>query len=225
MLRRSREDLKDTIDVARQMYRECRRVEGQGKAISFPEWCRLSHGVSGERCRCHELSGLVPHTGLCGGTDAVPEFCGYLQAIRDIANDVGARCQFRATCNPGGPGPSLGQELDHRQRRVPPGQGSAETGLIRIFIPAKISDNPSLLNNDPGLHQPPAGLGLPRPRQAWLEGDWNVIEGAFFPEFDPDRHVITPPRIPLHWTRFRSHGLGQRHPLLHSAGGWWCRKI
>ena len=69
----------------------------------------------------------------------------------------------------------------------------AETGLIRIFIPAKISDNPALLNNDPGYINRLRASGSPALVRAWLEGDWNIIEGAFFPEFDPTRHVITPP--------------------------------
>ena len=129
--------------------RECRRMEGQGEAIPFPEWCRLSHGVSGERCRCHELSGLEPHPGLCRGTDAVPvSSAGIFRLFATLRTTSGARCQFRATCNPGGPGHHWVKNwiIDNGPYRP---IKDAETGLIRIFIPAKINDNPALLNNDP----------------------------------------------------------------------------
>ena len=76
-----------------------------------------------------------------------------------------------------------------------------------------------LLNNDPGYINRLRASGSPALVRAWLDGDWNIIEGAFFPEFDPTRHVITPPRIPLHWTRFRSMDWGSASPLLHRLVG------
>ena len=45
-----------------------------------------------------------------------------------------------------------------------------------------------------------------------------MIEGAFFPEFDPARHVITPFRMPLSWTRFRRMDWGSASPF---SIGWW----
>ena len=194
-------------------------MEGQGEAIPFPEWCRLSHGVSGERCRCHELPGLEPHPSLRRGADPVPVECWYLQVVCDLENNLVARAASSA--RPATPaaraitGSRTGLSTTAPYQPIK----DHETGLIRIFIPAKINDNPALLDNDPELYQPPAGLRLPALVRAWLDGDWNVIEGAFFPEFDPNRHVITPFRMPLHWTRFRSHGLGlARAP---SRIGWW----
>jgi hypothetical protein len=92
------------------------------------------------------------------------------------------------------------------------------TGLIRIFIPAKISDNPALLNSDPNYINRLRASGSAALVKAWLEGDWNIIEGAFFPEFDPSRHIITPFQIPLNWTRFRSMDWGSATPF---SIGWW----
>jgi hypothetical protein len=61
--------------------------------------------------------------------------------------------------------------------------------------------------------------GAPELVRAWLEGDWNVIAGAFFPEFDMSRHVIAPRELPEHWFRFRSLDWGSARPF---SVGWWA---
>jgi hypothetical protein len=55
--------------------------------------------------------------------------------------------------------------------------------------------------------------------QAWLYGDWSIIEGAFFEEWDPDKHIISPFVIPAHWTRFTSADWGSAAPF---AVHWWA---
>ena len=67
-----------------------------------------------------------------------------------------------------------------------------DTGLSRVFIPAKVSDNPKLLEADPRYIDRLKSVGSPQRVRAWLEGDWTVVEGAFFSEWDPKRHVIAP---------------------------------
>ena len=94
-----------------------------------------------------------------------------------------------------------------------------ETGISRVFIPAKVSDNPALLEADPRYVDRLKAVGSPERVRAWLEGDWNVVEGSFFPEFTHARHVIPPFPIPADWTKFRDGlGLAQRR----SAFGWWA---
>ena len=60
------------------------------------------------------------------------------------------------------------------------------------FIPAKVFDNAALLDSSPEYVARLEGLP-PRLRDAWLYGKWDVFEGQFFPEFDPERHVCQPP--------------------------------
>ena len=85
-------------------------------------------------------------------------------------------------------------------------------------VRTQVGINPALLSNDPAYINRLRASGSPALVRAWLEGDWNVIEGAFFPEFDPNRHVITPFRMPLSWTRFRSIDWGSASPF---SIGWW----
>jgi hypothetical protein len=84
------------------------------------------------------------------------------------------------------------------------------TGLKRIFIPARIQDNPTLLANNPEYIQQLMSLSEAE-KKAKLYGDWDTYEGQVFNEFrleplsdEPDnaRHVIEPFSIPSWWPRF-----------------------
>ena len=76
----------------------------------------------------------------------------------------------------------------------------------RRFIPAKLSDNPYLTKS--GDYETML-LSLPEhQRRQLLEGDWDVAEGAAFPEFKRSIHVVEPYSIPSDWTRFRACDYG-----------------
>jgi hypothetical protein len=90
------------------------------------------------------------------------------------------------------------------------------SGLERIYIPSRVSDN-TYLGAD--YVQRLRASGSPELVRAWLEGDWSVVSGAFFPEFSMDRHVITPRSLPGHWPRFRSFDWGSARPF---ACHWWA---
>jgi hypothetical protein len=94
-----------------------------------------------------------------------------------------------------------------------------DTGLTRVYIPSRISDNPSLLQNDPNYINRLKSVGSPELVRAWLDGDWDAIEGAFFSEFDRRRHVIAPFLVPTGWIKYRSMDWGSASPF---SVGWWC---
>lgn len=91
--------------------------------------------------------------------------------------------------------------------------------MDRMFIPSRLHDNKILVANDPGYEGRLRGLGSPDLVRAWLEGDWNVILGAYFPEFRIDRHVIAPLELPKNWVRFRAMDWGSYRP---SAVLWFA---
>lgn len=138
-----------------------------------------------------------------------------------LRSGKGIPCQLHGTGNPGGPGHQW-----VKARYIDPApQGNVvirETvgGRLteRVFIPAKVSDNRILMQSDPGyvtrLHQ----SGSAELVRAWLEGDWNVVEGAFFDCWTPDM-VIKPFTIPDHWLRFRAFDWGYAAPF---SVGWWA---
>lgn len=94
-----------------------------------------------------------------------------------------------------------------------------EGGMIRQYIPARLEDNPSMTEDDPGYEMRLEGLGSATLVRAMRWGDWDVIEGAFFDCWDARRHVVRPFTIPQHWLRFRSGDWGSASPF---SFGWWA---
>lgn len=104
----------------------------------------------------------------------------------------------------------------HMQNRQ---MGDGEGGMIRQYIPAKLSDNPSMAVDDPNYRSRLRGLGAPALVKAYEDGDWNIVVGAFFTEFTSQHHVIEPFTIPKHWTRFRAADWGSAKPF---AVAWFA---
>jgi hypothetical protein len=100
-------------------------------------------------------------------------------------------------------------------RPMPDGEG----GMLRQYIPAKLDDNPSMAADDPKYRQRLRGLGSPQLVKAMEDGDWNVVAGAFFPEFSTERHVVNPIALPETWHRFRACDWGSAKPF---SVGWYA---
>lgn len=143
-----------------------------------------------------------------------------------LRSAAGVPTGFRATCNPGGPGHTW---VKARYIDVGPYNVVKEvfknpfTGELvetsRVFIPARLSDNPELLKNDPRYVANLFQSGSEALVKAWLEGDWNVVEGAFFDCWDSHKHILQPFAVPSGWLRFRSFDWGSAAPF---SVGWWA---
>lgn len=120
--------------------------------------------------------------------------------------------RIRCSANPGGPGHSLVKErfIDPAPLGYHP-IDDLETDTTRMYIPARVSDNKLGLLRDPNYVKRLRGVGNPEMVRAWLEGDWTVVTGAYFPEFGQD-HIIKPFDIPKHWNRFGAFDWGSAHP-------------
>lgn len=88
-----------------------------------------------------------------------------------------------------------------------------------VYIPSRVSDNKILMQNDPEYINRLYLVGSEQLVKAWLTGDWNVIEGAFFDCWNTEKHVVRPFRIPDHWYRQRSGDWGSAKPF---SIGWWA---
>lgn len=108
------------------------------------------------------------------------------------------------------------------------------------FIQSLLTDNLILMETQPDYIKQLEALP-PKLREAWLNGRWDVFEGAFFEEFrttpDPQKcyeagitveealeerrwtHVIKPFDIPKEWNIFRSYDWGYGKPF---SCGWWA---
>jgi hypothetical protein len=94
-----------------------------------------------------------------------------------------------------------------------------EGGMRRQYIPAKLEDNPSMAESDPGYENRLSGLGSEALVRAMRHGDWDIIEGAFFDCWSSDLHVIRPVQLPGFWFRYRSGDWGSASPF---SFGWWA---
>ena len=114
------------------------------------------------------------------------------------------------TCNPGGVGHTwvkrLFVERNFRQDENPDDY---------LFISAQVYDNPVLMQADPDYVRQLESLPQ-KLRDAWLLGRWDVFEGQFFSEFDPDIHVCSPCAVPpsLHYFVAFDYGFDMLAALL-----------
>lgn len=92
----------------------------------------------------------------------------------------------------------------------------SEGGFKRQFIPAKLSDNPSI--NQEQYASNLSGLGNPELVRAMLEGDWDVVAGAAL-DISRDRHMVRSFKPPKHWTKFQVMDWGYVRPY---SIGWYC---
>lgn len=117
---------------------------------------------------------------------------------------------FRLAANPGGESHSF-----LRDRFVKPNPAGNTvlsdklTKLKRIYIPAKLTDNPHLTENDPDYVNR-LNLLPESERAAKMDGDWFTFSGQVFSEFrtrpmpnEPPNacHVIKPFPIPIYWPK------------------------
>jgi hypothetical protein len=136
-----------------------------------------------------------------------------------LRSSAGVPVGFRASANPGGVG-----HLWVKQRYVDPAPFgmellTGEGGQARVFIPAKLSDNRILTDADPGYADRLKTAGSASLVRAWLNGDWDIVEGAFFDTWSASKHVVRPFEIPKTWPRFRSMDWGSARPF---SVGWWA---
>lgn len=218
MVRKTREDLRDTIRAGMEMF---------GTAAQWKEKGGYFQMANGGKLTCAYLENdqdAANYQGWSLTRVYVEELTQYASSsaifklLACLRSATGVRCQFRATCNPGGPGHHWVKQwaIDLGPYNV---FTDPENGLTRVFIPSRLADNPMLLKNDPTYVNKLKASGSPQLVRAWLEGDWNVIEGAFFNEFETARHVIPEFEIPSHWIKFRSMDWGSAHPF---SVGWWA---
>ncbi len=93
-----------------------------------------------------------------------------------------------------------------------------EGGMLRQMIPARLEDNPSMEQDDPGYRWRLQGLGDPALVRAMEEGDWDIFAGQFFDEWRRDIHVLDWDWKPAeHYKWFFGYDHGYSHPAVFYA--------
>lgn len=177
----------------------------------------------------------------------IPEMRWYLKLFGSLRSKTGAagmraqrgghfpklRTQIMGTANPDGPGAGwVGDRfvkvVDGAGKRIPPNTGMKDeiTGLTRIFIPAKLEDNPYLRDDTKYM-----GMLLSQDevtRAQWIDGDWDAGTGLYFRDYRPDgprgteeadkypyaNHRVEAAKLQPWWYRWGSGDWGYDHPAV-----------
>lgn len=171
------------------------------KAFSFPNGSRIKFGYCASEHDVDQYQGQEYDVIFL---DEATQFTEYqyitlVPCIRGV-NDFPKRMYL--TCNPGGVGHAWVKRLfidrDYRED---------EDLADYVFISAKATDNPQLMETNPGyikmLNNLPPGL-----REAWRDGSWDVFAGQYFTEWDREVHVVEPFTPPTWWRWYVSLDYG-----------------
>jgi hypothetical protein len=232
ILRRTFPQLAEILDRAHIYYT---RIGGEWRAgdhrYYFPgggivQFGHLQHPGDEYQWQTHEFA----YIGFDEATQFTPNQLSYLfSRCRSTNPKIPKRIRY--CTNPGGPGHEylknrfrIGQYPEGRKTFVEyidvvlPGNVHIKETLHRVFIPAKLADNPSLLNSDPAYVA--RVMQLPEiERMRLLYGEWDSFEGQVFSELNRTIHAIEPFDIPPEWTRYRSFDWGYSSPF---SVGWWA---
>lgn len=202
LLRRTYKDLeRNHVRVLQPLLNGFAKYSRQEKIFTFPNGSIIELGY------CAAESDVLQYQGQEYDIifiDEATQFTEYqystLTACLRGANPFPKRMYL--TCNPGGVGHEWVKRLFiNRNYR------STENPDDYVFISANIYDNKALLEQDKGyvnmLNNLPDGL-----REAWRDGNWDMLAGQYFSEFDRNVHVIEPFEIPTHWKKYRAIDYG-----------------
>jgi hypothetical protein len=185
------------------------------KTITFPNGSRIlfrycENDKDAERFQGAEVDVLFIDEATHQSEDRMKKLTACVRGVNSFPKRI------YMTANPGSEGHGWFKRLfiDRNYRK-------GENPNDYIFIQSKVTDNTALMKENPDYVSQLEALP-PKLRKMWLEGDWNVAEGAFFEEFrdDPDHyddhqytHVINPFDIPKHWNIGMGFDFGYNKPF------------
>jgi len=220
LLRRTMPELRDIINHSQRLYSQAfpgAKWREQEKEWRFPSGAKIEFGYAENMTDALRYQGQS-YTWI--GIDELPQYpspdiYNFLRSsLRSV--DPTIPVYLRATGNPGNIGSQWVREMFVNPAvpnttfdiRVDTPVGTKT--ITRRFIPAKLQDNPYLMQTD-DYYAMLASLPEVQKKQ-FLDGDWDAFEDSAFPEFKKDIHIVEPFEIPKGWQRFRAADWGYSSP-------------
>jgi len=213
-------ELRDMITHSQRLYSKAypgAKWREQEKEWRFPSGARIEFGYADNMTDALRYQGQS-YTWI--GIDELPQYptpdiFNFLRSsLRSV--DPTIPVYLRATGNPGNVGsqwvkemfvnPNTPNEPFYINIETPVGVKQ----ISRRFIPAKLEDNPYLMQTD-DYYAMLSSLPEIQKRQ-FLEGDWDAFENSSFPEFNKTIHTVDAFDIPKSWSKFRSCDWGYSSP-------------
>jgi hypothetical protein len=240
VLRKNQTDLADWVERARQFYKPFGAdIVSSPTEIRFPSEAIIVVGHMADKDSYEKYQGQEFHRILLEELTQIPDELLYLRIIMSCRSTIPElKPQVFSTFNPGGVGGGWVRKrfVDVKNtktgQRVPPRTmfKDRKTGLTRIFIFSKVTDNPYLMRDQQYVN---TLMALPdAQRRAWLDGDFDALSGQYFTDWRPNgpmvgeeqypwaRHVIPARVLPGYWTRWIALDWGYKH---YTVALWFCQ--
>lgn len=232
--RRQRSDLVDVIARSQQLFYPLGAKFNENKsAWRFPNGARLEFEFLERDSDAQKYQGRSYTRLYIEEATQFPSPLPIWKLKATLRSRAGVPCGIRLTGNPGGPGHNwvkaryidpcpTGWKIITETEQLEIDGKMVEVSIDRVFIPSRLQDNRLLLQNDPTYTLRLRQVGSESLVRAWLLGDWNIVEGAFFDEFS-DKHILDSgewlPKIPRQAPRFRAFDWGSAKPF---SVGWYA---
>ena len=220
LIRRTMPELRDLINHSQRLYSRAfpgAKWREQEKEWRFPSGAKIEFGYAENMTDALRYQGQS-YTWI--GIDELPQYpspdiYNFLRSsLRSVDPDIPV--YMRATGNPGNVGSQWVKEMfvdpidPNTAFNIEIITPSGHKYITRRFIPAKLQDNPYLMQTDDYYAMLSS---LPEvQRKQFLDGNWDAFSNAAFPEFDRSIHVVEPFEVPKGWQRFRAADWGYSSP-------------
>ena len=220
LIRRTMPELRDLIQKSQLLYSKAfpgAKWREQEKEWRFPSGAKIEFGYAENMTDVLRYQGQS-YTWI--GIDELPQYhspdiYNFLRSsLRSVDPEIPV--YMRATGNPGNVGSQWVREMfvDPAEPNTKFDVGidtpNGKKYISRRFIPAKLQDNPYLMQTD-DYYIMLASLPEAQ-RKQFLDGDWDAYEDSAFPEFSKTTHVVEPFDIPKSWYKFRAADWGYSSP-------------
>ena len=220
LLRRTMPELRDLINHSQRLYSKAypgAKWREQEKEWRFPSGAKIEFGYAENMTDALRYQGQS-YTWI--GIDELPQYpspdiYNFLRSsLRSV--DPSIPVYMRSTGNPGNVGSHWVREMfvdpitPNTAFNIDIKTPTGVKYITRRFIPAKLQDNPYLMQTEDYYAMLSS---LPDvQRKQFLEGDWDAFEDSSFPEFSKDVHVVDPFEVPRGWQKFRAADWGYASP-------------
>ena len=249
VVRREAQDLRDWVEEAWELFRHT-GAKPTGKPVRF-QWdtgALIYTDHLNDENAFNKYRGWNLHRILVEELTEIPKLKWYLRLLGSMRSRKDGKTgqavippQMLSTTNPDGPGSSWVRArfinlFDKKGNPIPPESLVRDpvSGLTRIFIPARLEDNPSI-DTEEYDRRLRAQIGERGEGEAtylaWRHGRWDVFEGAFFTEFRPNGPMPNEPDEASHVYDADSVKLAPWWPMAigvdwgyeHEAATYWGR--
>ncbi len=218
VLRETQEDLRDWIDRAERIFSLLGgKQKGKPAYFEFPTGAKIFTGHLKDEKSLRKYQGQEFQKILIEELTQIQKEESYIKLLACCRSTIaGLQAAIFCTTNPGGPGHiwvrnrwGIGRDAPNLAHRTPDGR-------LRMFVPARVEDNPTLMLTDPGYVKMLETLPEPL-RSAWRLGKWDIFEGQIF-NIGP-QHICEEQPVPDEAPILMTFDWGFGAPF--SIGWWW----